>query len=92
VHEGKNEINARIGYFKLGINLKTEKPTPQQIRKAVHTVLHDKQYRENVKRLQKEFTQYDPAALCASYLKEVLEKVPAPVKAIRADKRESVMS
>jgi MGT family glycosyltransferase len=92
VHEGKNEINARIGYFKLGINLKTEKPTPQQIRKAVHTVLHDKQYRENVKRLQKEFTQYDPAALCASYLKEVLEKVPAPVKTIRADKRESVMS
>jgi UDP:flavonoid glycosyltransferase YjiC (YdhE family) len=92
VHEGKNEINARIGYFKLGINLKTEKPTPQQIRKAVDTVLHDKQYRENVKRLQKEFTQYDPAALCASYLKEVLEKVPAPVKTIRAEKRQSILS
>jgi UDP:flavonoid glycosyltransferase YjiC (YdhE family) len=28
VHEGKNEICARIGYFKLGINLKTETPTP----------------------------------------------------------------
>jgi UDP:flavonoid glycosyltransferase YjiC (YdhE family) len=26
VHEGKNEINARVGYFKLGINLGTEKP------------------------------------------------------------------
>ncbi|MEO8406423.1 MAG: glycosyltransferase, partial [Chitinophagaceae bacterium] len=23
IHEGKNEINARIGYFKLGVNLKT---------------------------------------------------------------------
>ncbi len=28
VHEGKLEINARVGYFKLGIDLKTEKPTP----------------------------------------------------------------
>ncbi len=30
VHEGKNEINARIGYFKLGINLRTETPTPEK--------------------------------------------------------------
>src|SRR4030095_6122592 len=35
VHEGKNEINARIGYFKLGIDLKTEKPSPSQIREGV---------------------------------------------------------
>ncbi|MES2851014.1 MAG: glycosyltransferase, partial [Bacteroidota bacterium] len=28
VHEGKNEICARIGYFKYGINLKTETPLP----------------------------------------------------------------
>jgi hypothetical protein len=35
VHEGKNEIAARIGYFKLGINLKTGTPTATQIRKSV---------------------------------------------------------
>ena len=38
VHEGKNEICARVGYFKLGINLKTEKPTVTQIKKAVEKV------------------------------------------------------
>ena len=39
VHEGKNEICARVGYFKLGINLKTEKPTITQIKKAVEKVI-----------------------------------------------------
>src|SRR6185436_18963173 len=38
VHEGKNEINARIGYFGLGINLKTEKPTAIQIKNAVDEI------------------------------------------------------
>lgn len=92
VHEGKNEVNARIGYFKLGVNLKTEKPKPQQILKAVKTVLNDKQYRENVKRLQKEFTQYDPAALCATYLKELLDKAPAPLKALNTAKKQEALS
>ena len=39
VHEGKNEICARVGYFKLGINLETEKPTAAQIKKAVEKIL-----------------------------------------------------
>ena len=30
VHEGKNEIAARVGYFKLGINLNTEHQKLQQ--------------------------------------------------------------
>lgn len=65
VHEGKNEINARVGYFKLGVNLKTEKPTPQQIRKAVEEVIKQPHYKENAINLSKEFTQYDPASLFA---------------------------
>lgn len=92
VHEGKNEINARIGYFKLGVNLKTEKPKPQQILKAVKTVLNDKQYRDNVKRLQKEFTQYDPAALCATHLKELLDKAPAPLKTLNTGRKQAALS
>ncbi|MDQ4139325.1 MAG: glycosyltransferase, partial [Bacteroidota bacterium] len=31
-HEGKNEICARVGYFNLGINLKTEAPGKEQIK------------------------------------------------------------
>ncbi|HEX8357337.1 MAG TPA: nucleotide disphospho-sugar-binding domain-containing protein, partial [Segetibacter sp.] len=59
VHEGKNEICARVGYFKLGINLKTERPAPQQVRKAVEEIFSNADYKQNVTRLAKEFTEYD---------------------------------
>lgn len=63
VHEGKNEINARVGYFHLGINLRTEKPSSGQLRKAVAEVLSDDQYAKNVKKLSEEFRTYDPGEL-----------------------------
>ena len=72
VHEGKNEINARIGYFNLGINLKTEKPTPSQIKKAVDEVISNPVYTENVTALALEFAGYNPQELTAYYVKDVL--------------------
>ncbi|MBS1661020.1 MAG: glycosyltransferase [Bacteroidetes bacterium] len=60
VHEGKNEICARVGYFKLGINLGTERPTPRQIRDAVKKVRMDETYRCNVRALAEEFSRFDP--------------------------------
>lgn len=75
VHEGKNEINARIGYFNLGINLKTETPKPEQLKKAVEEVLSDETYKANVVRLSKEFREYDPYELCAEYVDELLQPV-----------------
>jgi UDP:flavonoid glycosyltransferase YjiC (YdhE family) len=74
VHEGKNEINARIGYFKLGINLKTERPAPSQIKAAVEAILRDQTYKNSVDRLAKEFEEYDPALLCEKYVNELLPK------------------
>jgi UDP:flavonoid glycosyltransferase YjiC (YdhE family) len=74
VHEGKNEINARIGYFELGINLKTEKPKPEQMKKAIEKVLTNSKYKENVVKLAKEFSTYDPNELTARYITEVLQK------------------
>ncbi|HTM92830.1 MAG TPA: nucleotide disphospho-sugar-binding domain-containing protein [Flavisolibacter sp.] len=65
VHEGKNEINARVGYFKLGINLKTEKPSVLQLRKAVEEILANDIYSQNTKRLSEEFKKYDPNEICA---------------------------
>jgi MGT family glycosyltransferase len=64
VHEGKNEINARVGYFKLGINLKTELPTVTQLRKSVEKILVNSVYFKNVKRLSEEFKSYDPNEIC----------------------------
>lgn len=73
VHEGKNEINARIGYFHLGINLKTEKPKTNAVRKAVDQVLNDKTYKTEVTRLCQELAEYNPGELTAYYIQEVLE-------------------
>jgi len=75
VHEGKNEICARIGYFKLGINLKTERPTPAQIKKAAEKILSSSVYNKNVQRLSKEFRQYHPGELSASYISALLHKL-----------------
>ena len=68
IHEGKNEINARVGYFRLGINLKTEKPSVLQIRKAVEEILSNESYIQNITRLSEEFRQYDPNKICETHV------------------------
>ncbi|MBO9151615.1 glycosyltransferase [Chitinophaga sp. GCM10012297] len=78
IHEGKNEICARIGHFRLGINLRTEKPSPRRIRKAVAQILSNGSYRKNVETLAEEFSRYDPLALCAEHI----GRLPA-LKAVR---------
>lgn len=82
VHEGKNEINARVGYFKLGVNLKTESPTPEKIRAAVGEVFTNDLYKQNVDKLAREFSQYDPKKLFAKYLNELLYPEIAKIKTL----------
>jgi len=72
IHEGKNEINARVGYFKLGINLKTERPSVLQLRKSVEEVLSNPLYAENVKGLSEEFKKYDPMEICVQQVARLL--------------------
>lgn len=72
VHEGKNEICARVGYFNLGINLKTERPAPEQLRRAVDEVLGNDMYRKNITALSKEFSRYNTMELCERYVRQML--------------------
>jgi UDP:flavonoid glycosyltransferase YjiC (YdhE family) len=74
VNEGKNEICARVGYFKLGINLKTETPKPGQLKKAVEEVMNNDTYRQNVVKLGKEFAQYNPQQLFVQYVSQLLQQ------------------
>jgi UDP:flavonoid glycosyltransferase YjiC (YdhE family) len=60
--EGKNDINARVGHNKLGIDLRRENPKPSKIRKAVHRVLNDPTHTQNVAALRSELLSYDPMA------------------------------
>jgi hypothetical protein len=73
VHEGKNEINARVGHFRLGVNLKTERPEATQILAGVQEVLENPLYKKNVLRLGNEFRQYVPMELCTHYIREAVE-------------------
>jgi MGT family glycosyltransferase len=73
VHEGKNEICARVGYFKLGVNLKTETPCPIQIRQAIDNVTGDPVYKRNVERLAKEFALFHPNELVARYAAQLIQ-------------------
>ncbi len=82
IHEGKIEINARVGYFGLGVNMKTEKPTPEQVKKSVEKVLHDKVYKSHVTRLSEEFNRYHPEEIFTRYIEEIL--VSRPEKALPA--------
>ncbi len=72
IHEGKNEICARVGYFKLGINLRTESPKPEKIKKAVTEVLENNLYSKNVEALSGEFSRYNPEKLCAEYIERLI--------------------
>jgi UDP:flavonoid glycosyltransferase YjiC (YdhE family) len=75
VHEGKNEICARVGYFKLGVNLKTEKPSASQIIKAVDEVIADGAYKKNITKLSREFAQYNPYRLTENYIAGIFGEV-----------------
>lgn len=74
VHEGKNEICARVGYFKLGINLKTERPSPSQIKDAVKKLSADPSYKKNVETLAAEFAQYAPNEMSEKYIEQLLQQ------------------
>ena len=73
VHEGKNEICARVGYFKIGIDLKTEWPKAEQISKAVDAITGSDDYRVNIQNLADEFQQYNANDLFTELVEEVLQ-------------------
>lgn len=74
IHEGKNEICSRIGFFKFGINLKTEYPAPKQILEASREVLANPLYKQNVERINKEFAAYHPNSLFEKHVAELIHK------------------
>lgn len=74
VHEGKNEVCARIGYFNCGINLNTETPSVEEIREAVEKVRTNEIYKTNVTALSAKLNVESSNELCAFYILEMLDK------------------
>lgn len=83
VHEGKNEVCARIGHFKIGVNLRTEVPFPSAIRSAVNKILGDSSYKTNITALAEEIRSYNANEISAGYISELLQvrrKTSTPVE------------
>jgi UDP:flavonoid glycosyltransferase YjiC (YdhE family) len=57
--EDKADVNARIAWSGAGIDLKTNNPGPEAIRRAVRTVLDAPGHRRHARRLAAEFAAYD---------------------------------
>jgi UDP:flavonoid glycosyltransferase YjiC (YdhE family) len=64
--EDKSEVTARAAWTGAGVNLATQRPTPQQIRTAVEEVLRDPTYRRRAFELRREYAAHDPYAAIAA--------------------------
>jgi UDP:flavonoid glycosyltransferase YjiC (YdhE family) len=74
--EGKNDINAHVDYFRVGIDLRTESPKPNDIRRAAERLLSEPHWKQNVARLHDEFSAYEPNELIDAALAHGTAAVP----------------
>jgi UDP:flavonoid glycosyltransferase YjiC (YdhE family) len=68
ITEGKNDINARIRYYKVGIDLKSEKPESEKIRIKTEDILTDKTFKNNASRLQSLLRNYNPFQIIEDFV------------------------
>jgi MGT family glycosyltransferase len=69
--EEKPEIAARVAWTGAGINLRTGRPSPIQIRQAVRAVLTKPQYRQRAQALRAAFAGYDALNEIAELVEEL---------------------
>lgn len=73
--EDKAEVSANLEWSGAGINLRTNKPSPEAIRSAARKILDDSTYRDRAQELAREFKSHDTES-------ELLALVEARVKSI----------
>jgi UDP:flavonoid glycosyltransferase YjiC (YdhE family) len=76
--EDKLEIGNRVAYAGVGINLRTSRPTPQQVADSVRTVLRDPRYRAAAMAIQAELSRHNAPEEAAALL-EQLAHTKAPI-------------
>ena len=80
--EDKVEVSARVGWSGAGVNLRTNRPSPQQVGQAVRTVLEDPSYRARAVALAAEIQSAPGLAVLDAALARVIDAaVEAPVEA-----------
>ena len=72
--EDKLEVATRVACSGAGLNLKTAVPTPEQVRTAVHTLLHESSYRDRARALAAEYARYDAVKLAVRSIEELITR------------------
>jgi UDP:flavonoid glycosyltransferase YjiC (YdhE family) len=57
--EDKPEVNARIAWCGVGVDLRTDRPSVEQLRAAIAEVLQQRSYSDNAHALAAEYSSYD---------------------------------
>jgi len=72
--EDKADVNARVAWSGVGINLATNNPTPQALRDAVRAVLDKPNYRSRASLMADEFSRIDTRTEILRIVSEAADK------------------
>ncbi|MGJ4943188.1 glycosyltransferase [Bradyrhizobium sp. HKCCYLS1011] len=76
--EDKADVNMRIGWSGVGINLATNQPTQQAVREAVRAVLDQPNHRARAKKMAREFAKYDTRSEILRIINQVVDEQTTP--------------
>jgi UDP:flavonoid glycosyltransferase YjiC (YdhE family) len=76
INEGKSDVNARVEYAGVGINLRTESPKPADIGAAVGKILADPGWKSRARKMQEQFEGQDPAEAAAAVVEAAGRRAP----------------
>ena len=69
--EDKSEVGARVAYAGVGVNLKTNRPSPRQVKDAVRKLLDDPGFRDRARAISASLARYDAPTAAAALLEEL---------------------
>ena len=70
--EDKPEVAARAEWAGVGVNLRTGKPSEEQVRTAVREVLSNSKFKARALEIKKEMEKYDPYGVIVQNIEEVV--------------------
>lgn len=87
--EGKNDINARLAYNGVAVDLRTERPSPRRIRSGVSRVLSDGALQARIREVGAILDSYDSLGLIEAALAEDFPQMPASTDSTAPEQPES---
>ncbi len=72
--EDKMEVAARVEQTGAGINLRKQRPTPEDIKLAVQKVIDDPSYKKKAEQLREIYATFDAPTLAVELIKDLIEQ------------------